>query len=39
MLTIPCYAFAIKVFEKPLNPILGETYEALGQDGAKIYME
>ena len=26
-------------FEKPLNPILGETYEALGQDGTKIYLE
>ena len=28
-----------KIFEKPLNPILGETFQALGQDGAKIYME
>lgn len=28
-----------KIFDKPLNPILGETYQALGQDGAKIYME
>ncbi len=26
-------------FEKPLNPILGETYEAYGQDGSKIYAE
>lgn len=39
LLTIPCNPFAIKVFDKPLNPILGETYEAWGQDGAKIYME
>lgn len=28
-----------KSFEKPLNPILGETYEAHGQDGASIYIE
>ena len=28
-----------KIFEKPLNPILGETYQAYGQDGAKIFME
>lgn len=26
-------------FEKPLNPILGETFEARGQDGAEIYFE
>ena len=25
-----------KGFEKPLNPILGETYQALGQDGSKL---
>ena len=28
-----------KIYEKPLNPILGETYQGFGQDGAKIYME
>jgi len=28
-----------KIFEKPLNPVLGETYEAYGQDGSKIYLE
>jgi len=28
-----------KIFEKPLNPILGETFEAYGQDGCKIYVE
>jgi len=28
-----------KSFEKPLNPILGETFEGHGQDGAKIYVE
>mmetsp|Transcript_17927 Transcript_17927/g.30494 ORF Transcript_17927/g.30494 Transcript_17927/m.30494 type:complete len:280 (-) Transcript_17927:73-912(-) len=26
-------------FEKPLNPVLGETYQAECQDGAMIYME
>ena len=28
-----------KIFEKPLNPILGETFQAYGQDGAEIFME
>lgn len=28
-----------KAFEKPLNPILGETFQAQGQDGSKIYLE
>ncbi len=28
-----------KIFEKPLNPILGETFQARGQDGAYIFME
>ena len=28
-----------KSFEKPLNPILGETYQARGQDGSFIYLE
>lgn len=28
-----------KIFEKPLNPILGETYQAWGQDGSTIFME
>ena len=26
-------------FEKPLNPVLGETYQARGADGAQIYAE
>ena len=25
--------------EKPLNPVLGETFEAVGADGSKIYVE
>ena len=33
------FFYAEKIFEKPLNPILGETYQALGQDGAIIQME
>ena len=28
-----------QVFHKPLNPILGETYQAIGQDGARIFFE
>lgn len=28
-----------KFYEKPLNPILGETLQLEGQDGAKIYLE
>ena len=28
-----------KIFEKPLNPILGETFQARGQDGAYLFME
>lgn len=34
-------AFALKShqFEKPLNPILGETYEALAPDGTRIFLE
>jgi len=28
-----------KFFDKPLNPILGETYEAVGQDGARVMCE
>lgn len=27
------------VFYKPLNPILGETYQCIGQDGTKCFME
>jgi hypothetical protein len=26
-------------FEKPVNPVLGETYQARGADGARLYME
>ena len=28
-----------KIFEKPLNPILGETFQACGQDGSSIVFE
>ncbi len=27
------------IFEKPLNPVLGETYQAVAADGARIYLE
>jgi hypothetical protein len=33
------YFYFEKIFEKPLNPILGETYEAYGQDGSVIFLE
>ena len=33
------YFYFEKIFEKPLNPILGETYEAYGQDGSNIWFE
>jgi hypothetical protein len=26
-------------FEKPLNPILGGTYEAIANDGTRVYLE
>lgn len=31
--------FYNSMFVKPLNPILGETYQCYGQDGTKIYLE
>jgi len=33
------YQMYEKFFDKPLNPILGETLQLEGQDGAKIYLE
>ena len=33
------YQIYEKIFDKPLNPILGETMEVEGQDGTKIYLE
>ena len=33
------YFYNEKIWEKPLNPLLGETYQARGQDGAFIFME
>jgi len=30
---------AVHTFEKPLNPLLGETYQAEMPDGGKIYLE
>lgn len=31
--------FPNQVFDKPLNPFLGETHQARGQDGSRIYLE
>lgn len=28
-----------KIFEKPLNPILGETYQSVSEDGTRQYLE
>lgn len=33
------FLFDGHTFEKPLNPVIGETYEAVSPDGARIYME
>ena len=33
------YHLCEEVFEKPLNPILGETFQCVGQDGAQMYFE
>jgi len=33
------YIYPCHTFEKPLNPILGETYQASLPDGTKIYVE
>ena len=33
------YMHGIHNFNKPLNPMLGETYQAVGDDGSKWYLE
>lgn len=33
------YLYPDKRFEKPLESILGETLQAYGQDGSKLYVE
>ena len=33
------YCYSAHTFEKPLNPILGETYQARMEDGTEVYME
>lgn len=33
------FMFPTKIWDKPLNPVLGETYEASFADGAKLYVE
>ena len=39
MVSSVAFMYPSKIYEKPLNPVLGETYQAFGADGAKIYME
>ena len=33
------YFYLMHIFDKPLNPILGETYQAYLPDGSQVYME
>jgi hypothetical protein len=33
------FFYATHTFEKPLNPILGETYQAIMEDGTEIMLE
>ena len=33
------WQFYNQLFAKPLNPILGETYQAQGQDGTQLFLE
>ena len=39
MTTNIAFLFDGHTFEKPLNPVIGETYQAISPDGARIYME
>ena len=39
MTTTIAFHFDGSLFEKPLNPVIGETYQAKCVDGAKIYVE
>lgn len=39
MCSTVAFIFPTHQFEKPLNPILGETFQAEGQDGSKVFME
>ena len=31
--------YYMQIFSKPLNPILGETYQCIQQDGTKLFLE
>ena len=33
------YVYCDKIFEKPLNPMIGETYQMFAEDGARVYVE
>ena len=39
MVSSIAYQYEQRMFDKPLNPVLGETYVAKGADGSIIYME
>ena len=39
MVSSIAFLFPTHQFEKPLNPILGETYQGVGPDGTMIYLE
>ena len=39
MVTSLSFVYPCHTFEKPLNPILGETHQAYFDDGSYVYME
>ena len=39
MVSSIAFLYPTHQFEKPLNPILGETYQAVGADGSMIFLE
>ena len=39
MVSSVAFVFPTHQFVKPLNPILGETFQGLGQDGTEVYLE
>jgi len=39
MIASLAYIYPTHIFDKPLNPILGETYQACLDDGSAVYLE
>jgi len=33
------FMYPSKIYEKPLNPVLGETFQTIAGDGAKVFVE